>query len=109
MSEFTKKCPRCGTEIEPKRHATKGDKAYGVVTAMSGALIGGTFGGPIGAGVGAVVGYFAGKATIMSIEDDHDMRQWYKYKCPKCGCEWKEKLHTNDHPDDSRWISNAPY
>lgn len=39
-SKYIKKCPRCGTEIEPKRYATKGDKAFGGVTAVSGALIG---------------------------------------------------------------------
>ena len=71
-SKYTKKCPRCGTEIEPERYATKGDKAFGGV---SGALIGATFGGPIGAGIGAIAGYFAGKTTIMSIENDHDMNQ----------------------------------
>ena len=26
-SSLKKKCPRCGTEIEPKRHATAGDQA----------------------------------------------------------------------------------
>ena len=110
-SKYIKKCPRCGTEIEPERYATKGDKALGGVTAVSGALIGATFGGPIGAGIGAIAGYFAGKATIMSIENDHDMNQWFKYKCSnsKCGCEWKEKIHTNDDPDDPSWIANAPY
>ena len=74
-SKYKKKCPRCGAEIEPERYATKGDKAFGDVTAVSGALIGATFGGSIGAGIGAVAGYFAGKATIMSIENDHDMNQ----------------------------------
>lgn len=110
-SKYIKKCPRCGTEIEPERYATKGDKAFGGVTAVSGALIGATFGGPIGAGIGAIAGYFAGKATIMSIENDHDMNQWFKYKCSNstCGCEWKVKIHTNDDPDDPSRIANAPY
>lgn len=108
-SKYIKKCPRCGTEIEPERYATKGDKAFGGVTAVSGALIGATFGGPIGAGIGAIAGYCAGKTTIMSIENDHDMNQWFKYKCPRCGCNWKEKIHTNDDPDDPSWIANAPY
>lgn len=107
-SKYKKNCPRCGTEIEPERYATKGDKAFGGVTAVSGALIGATFGGPIGAGIGAVAGYFVGKATIMSIENDHDMNQWFKFKCPKCGCTWKEKIHTNDNPDDPSWMANAP-
>lgn len=108
-SKYKKKCPRCGTDIEPERYATKGDKAFGGVTAVSGALIGATFGGPIGAGIGAIAGYFAGKATIMSIENDHDMDQWFKYKCLKCGCNWKEKIHTNDDPDDPSWMMNSPY
>lgn len=108
-SKYKKKCPRCGEEIEPERYATKGDKAFGGVTAVSGALIGATFGGPIGAGIGAIAGYFAGKATIMSIENDHDMNQWFKYKCPKCECNWKEKIHTNDDPDGPSWMMNAPY
>lgn len=79
-SKYIKKCPRCGTEIEPDRYATKGDKAFGGVTAVSGALIGATFGGPIGAGLGAVVGYLADKAAIMFIENDHDMNQWFNCK-----------------------------
>lgn len=108
-SKYKKKCPRCGAEIEPERYATKGNKAFGGVTAVSGALIGAAFGGPIGAGIGAIAGYFAGKATIMSIENDHDMNQWFKYKCPKCECNWKEKIHTNDDPDDPSWMMNAPY
>ena len=35
-SKYIKTCPRCGTEIEPERYATKGDKAFGGVTAVSG-------------------------------------------------------------------------
>lgn len=58
-----------------ERCATKGDKAFGGVTAVSGALIGATFVGPIGDGIGVVAGYFAGKATIMSIENGHDINQ----------------------------------
>lgn len=84
-SKYLKKCPRCGIKIEPERYATKGDKAFGGVTAVSGALIEAIFGGPIGAGIGAIAGYFAGKATIMSIENDHDENQLFKYKCPNCG------------------------
>lgn len=105
-SKYIKKCPRCGTDIEPNRCATKGDKVVGGVTALSGATIGFAFGGPIGAAIGGTIGYFGGKAGMMSIEDDHDMQQWFKYKCPKCGTNWKEKIHTNDNPDDTRWISN---
>ena len=108
-SKYIKKCPRCGTEIEPDRYTTKGDKAFGGVTAASGALIGGACAGPPGAIIGGVVGYIAGKETIMSIEDDHDENHWFKYKCPNCGFEWKEKIHTNDDPDDPSWIANAPY
>ena len=110
-SKYIKRCPRCGTDIEPDRYATKGDKAFGGVTSVSGALIGATFGGPVGATIGGVAGYFAGKATIMSIENDHDMNQSFKYKCPnsKCGCEWKEIFHINDDSDDTSWMQNAPF
>lgn len=43
---------------------------------------------------------WVGKATIMSIECDYDMNQWFKYKSPnhKCGCECKEKIHANNNP-----------
>lgn len=105
-TKLIKKCPRCGTEIEPNRYATKGDKAIGGITALSGAAVGFAFGGPIGAAIGGTIGYFGGKAGMMSIEDDHDMQQWFKYKCPKCGINWKEKIHTNDNPEDTRWLSN---
>lgn len=108
-SKYIKKCPRCGTDIEPDRYATTVDKIMGGVTGVSGAAIGFAVGGPIGAAVGAAVGYWGGKASMLSIEDDHDMTQWFKYKCPNCGCNWKEKIHTNDHPDDTSWIANAPY
>lgn len=110
-SKYIKKCPRCGTEIEPDRYATTGDKAFGGMTAASGAAIGFTFGGPIGGAIGGVAGYFVGRETIMAIENDHDMDQWFKYKCPNpdCGCEWKEKIHTNDNPDDPSWMMNVPY
>lgn len=108
-SKYIKKCPRCGTDIEPERYATTGDKVYGGITGASGAAIGLSFGGPIGAVIGAAAGYLIGKATIMSIENDHDMEQWFKFKCPKCGIEWKEKIHTNDDPDDPSWLMNAPY
>ena len=110
-SKYIKKCPRCGTDIEPDRYATAGDKAFGGVTAASGALMGGAVANIPGALIGGALGYFAGKATIMSIEDDHDENQWFKYKCPNpnCGCEWKEKIHTNDDPDDPSWMANAPY
>lgn len=30
-------------------------------------------------------------------------------KCPRCGCEWKEIIHTNDDPDDPSGMANAPY
>lgn len=72
-SKYKKKCPRCGTEIETDKYATKGDKAFGGVTSVSGAINGATFDGSIGAGIGTIAGYFSGKATIMSIENNHDM------------------------------------
>lgn len=108
-SNLIKKCPRCGTEIEPERCATTGDKVFGGVTGAGGAAIGFCLGGPVGALIGAAAGYYGGKKTVMSIEDDHDENQWFQYKCPKCGCKWKEKIHTNDNLDDSSWIGNAPY
>lgn len=51
------------------------------------------------------------RATIIFIENDHDMNQWFKNKCsnPKCGIEWKETIHTNDNPDDPSWMMNALY
>lgn len=108
-SKYIKKCPRCGTEIDPERYATAGDKAFGGMTAVSGAFAGAAVGGLPGAVIGGVIGYVGGKETILSIEDDHDENQWFRYKCPKCGCNWKEKIHTNDDPDDPSWIANAPY
>lgn len=104
-----KKCPRCGTEIEPQRCATAGDNALGGVTAASGAAIGFALGGPVGGVIGAAVGFFGGRASVMAIENDHDENQWFKYECSKCGCNWKEKIHTNDNPDDPTWMMNAPY
>lgn len=105
---FKKKCPRCNTEIEPKRIATAGDEAFSGMCGAGGAAIGFTLGGPVGAIVGAAVSYFGNKKAIMSIKDHHDKSQWFKYKCPKCGCQWKEKIHTNDDPEDPSWI-NAAY
>lgn len=37
---YINKCSRCGTEIDQDRHITKGDKAFGGVTAMSGRALG---------------------------------------------------------------------
>lgn len=107
-SHLKKNCPRCNTEIEPKRYATTGDKALSVVFGAAGAAVGFALGGPIGALIGAAVSYIGNKKAIMTIEDDHDQSQWFKYKCPKCGCQWKEKIHTNDDPDDPSWM-NAGY
>lgn len=104
-SKYKKKCPRCGTEIDPERYATVGDKVLAGVFGFCGGVVGFGLGGP----AGAAAGYYGGKATVMSIENDHDMNQWFKFKCPKCGCEWKEKIHTNDHPDDPSWLMNQPY
>ena len=102
--KYKKKCPRCGTEIEPQRHATSGDNAIGGVTAVSGAAIGMALGGPVGAAIGGAIGFLGGRASMMAIENEHDENQWFKYNCPNCGCNWKEKIHTNDHPDDSSHI-----
>ena len=27
------------------------------------------------------------------------------YKCLRCGFEWKEKIHTNDDPDEPIWMN----
>jgi predicted RNA-binding Zn-ribbon protein involved in translation (DUF1610 family) len=108
-SKYIIKCPQCGAEIEPERCASTGDKVLGGVTGISGAAIGFGLGGPVGALIGAGIGYFAGKKTVMSIEDDHDTNHWFKYKCPNCSYERKEKIQSNDDPDDPSWIGNAPY
>lgn len=104
-SKYIKKCPKCHADIEPVRHATGGDKAIGGITSLSGATIGFGFGGPIGAAIGAVIGYHLGKQAMLDIEDEHDQNQWFRYKCPNGCCEWKEKIHTNDHPDDPTWLT----
>lgn len=108
-SKYIKKCPRCGTEIEPERYATVGDKILAGFFGFCGGVVGFGLGGPVGAAAGAAAGYYGGKATVMSIENDHDQNQWFKFKCPKCGIEWKEKIHTNDDPDDPSWLMNQPY
>ena len=105
--DYIKKCPRCGTDIEPKRFATKGDKALAGVMGVVGGIVGFAFGGPWGAAAGAVASYYANKAAILSIEDDHDENQWYKYSCPKCGTNWTEKLHTNDDPSAPSWLNSG--
>lgn len=106
-SKYIKKCPRCGEEIEPERCATLGDKIMGGVVGTCGAVIGAFFGGPLGGAGGAAAGYELGKHSMMSISDDHDENQWFKYKCPNCGTNWKEKIHTNDHPDDIGPLVNS--
>ena len=108
-SKYKKKCPRCRTVIEPKRYATTGTKILAGFLGAGGAVLGFCFGGPVGAAAGGALGYYANKKAIMAVEDDCDQNQWFKFKCPKCGCNWKEKIHTNDHPDDNSWIANAPY
>ena len=107
-STIINKCQRCGTEKEPGRRSTK---PYGGMTAVSGALISATFGGSVDAGIGAIASYFAGKATIMSIKNDHDMNQCFKdkYPNPKCGYKWKEKNQANDNPDNQSWVAYIPY
>lgn len=108
-SKYIKKCPRCNTNIEPTRYATVGDKILAGIMGTCGAVVGLGLGGPWGAAAGAAAGYYGGKSTILSIKDDHDQNQWFKYKCPQCDIEWKEKIHTNDNPDDSSWLRNQPY
>ena len=106
-SKYIKKCPRCGTDIEPERCATLGDKIWGGVSAVSGAVIGLVCGGPVGGAIGAFTGYKLEKHTMMSCEDDYNEKQWFKYKCPNCGTNWKEKIHTNDNPDDISPLING--
>ena len=106
-SKYIKKCPRCGTEIEPKRHATWEVHALAGVAGICGGVIGLSFGGLLGGAGGAAATYAIAKNNIMSIEDDHDQNQWFKYKCPNCGHNWKEKIHTNDDPDDPSWLANS--
>ena len=65
MNKYIKKCLRCGMEIEPDRYATKGDKAFGGVTAVSGALIGAMFGGSFGVGIGAFANYFVSNNFVI--------------------------------------------
>lgn len=108
--KYIKKCPKCGTEIEPQRCASAGDNALGGVTAASAAAIGFVLGGPVGGVIGAAVGFFGGRASVMAIENDHDENHLFKYVCPKCGCNWKEKIHTNDHPDDpGKILTGTPF
>ena len=108
--KYIKKCPKCGTEIEPQRCASAGDNALGGVAAASAAAIGFALGGPVGGVIGAAVGFFGGRASVMGIENDHDENHLFRYVCPKCGCNWKEKIHTNDHPDDSSHIlTGSPF
>lgn len=38
-SKYIKKCPRCGTDIEPKRHATWGVHALAGVAGVCGGVI----------------------------------------------------------------------
>ena len=55
-------------------------------------------------------GFFGGRASVMGIENDHDENHLFKYVCPKCGCNWKEKIHTNDHPDDpGNILTGSPF
>lgn len=108
-SQYIKKCPKCGADIEPERTASTSTKALAGVMGGAGALVGFGLGGPVGAVIGGVLGYVANKVTIMDIEDTHDHSQCYKYKCPNCGHSWKENFETNDNPEDPSWIGNAPY
>lgn len=107
--DLIKECPKCGTEVEPERYATTGDKILAGVIGVSGAAAGFAIAGPVGGAAGAAAGYHAGKKAVMKIKDDCDESQWFIYKCTNCGHEWKEFIHTNDDPDDPSWISNAPY
>lgn len=108
-TQFIKKCPKCGTDVEPKRSASTSTKVLAGIMSGGGVVIGATFGGPVGAVIGGLVGYALNKVTIMDIEDTHDQSQCYKYKCPKCGHSWKENIHTNDNPEDPSWLGNVPY
>lgn len=81
-SKYIKKYPQHGMGFESDRYSTKVDKGFGGKTAVSRALIRVTFGNPVEAGIETIVGYFADKVAIMSIENNHDMNQWFKYKCP---------------------------
>lgn len=105
-TKLIKPCPRCGTDIEPDRHATLTDHLIGGITAFTGGAFGFFVAGPVGAAGGAVAGYEIGKHSMMSIEDEHDEEQWFKFKCPNCGCNWKEKIHTNDDPQDNSSLMN---
>lgn len=106
-TKYIKKCPRCGTDIEPKRCATLGDKLWGGVTSVCAGFIGLAFGGPWGGAAGAALGYKIGKHNMMTISDDYEHSQLFKYECPKCGTNWKEEIHTNDHPDDIGPLANS--
>lgn len=108
-SKYIKKCPQCGTDIEPKRIATMSNKIFAGITGVCGGFIGFFLGGPAGAAAGATLGYCANKKVAMAMDDDYNTEQWFKFKCPKCGNEWKERIHTNDHPDDPTPLMNAPY
>ena len=52
-SPYIKNCPKCGTEIEPERYATTGDKILAGIIGAGGAVAGFALGGPIGATIGA--------------------------------------------------------
>lgn len=108
-SKLIKPCPKCHTNIKPERVATTSTKILAGVTGGAGVAVGFGLGGPIGAAIGGILGYFVNKATIMSIQDSHNQSQWFKYKCPNCGKEWKASIHTNDHPDDISTLGHAPY
>lgn len=47
-TKYIKPCPRCGTDIEPKRHASWGVHALAGVAGVCGGVIGFAFGGPVG-------------------------------------------------------------
>lgn len=106
-SKYIKKCPRCNTDIVPKRCAGTSTKIYAGITGFCGGVIGFSLGGPVGAAAGAALGYYFNKKAAMAIDDDYNMEQLFRFKCPKCGCEWKEKIHTNDHPEDASIILNT--
>lgn len=108
-SIYIKKCPRCKTKIVPQRHVATGDNLLAGFMGLCGGIVGVGIGVPADAARETAIGYLGNKATIMSIENGYDKSQWVKYKCSICGCEWNEKIHTNDHLDDSIWMANAPY
>ena len=107
-SKYIKKCPNCGTEIEPYRIATTGDKVVAGLGGAGGAIAGFALGGPIGAVIGGAITYAIGKSNLMDNDDNCSESQLFKYECSNCGYTWEQKIHTNDNPDDPS-MTGFPY